>query len=121
MDMQAIATQLRHLAVAEWTENYCYYKDFLSGVDIQQESSKFLSSEFYYGDLADMMILALSNALKTIIIVFSSIEYYPVFCTSPHMQTISMAFMVALHSMALGIMMGYSIRAKVTRLQRYIL
>ena len=60
MDMQAIATQLRHLAVAEWTENYC----FLPGVDIHQEASKFLSSEFYYGDIADTMILALSNAFQ---------------------------------------------------------
>ena len=50
MDMQAIAIQLRHLAVAEWTENYCYYQDFLPG--------------FYYRDIADTMILALSNALQ---------------------------------------------------------
>ena len=64
MDMQTIATQLRHLAVAEWTENYCYYQDFLPDVDIQQEDSKFLSSGFYYRDIADTMILALSNALQ---------------------------------------------------------
>ena len=95
MDVQAIATQLRHLAVAEWTENYCYYQDFVPGVDIQQEASKFLSSGFYYGDLADTMILALSNALQTTIIVFSSIECHPVFCISPRMQTIAMPIMVA--------------------------
>ena len=94
------------------TENYCYYQDFVPSVDIQQEASKLLASGFYYGDLADTMILALSNALQTTIIVFSSIECHPVFCISPRTQTISMPIMVAFTQYGSGHYDGVLIKSK---------
>ena len=103
MDMQAIATQLRHLAVAEWTENYCYYQDFLPGVDIQQEACKLLSSGFYYRDIAHDSRNCLFSYVRFVLLVIRTKatavkQQLPpplISCISLRMQTIAIPIMVA--------------------------
>lgn len=95
VDMSTLAIQLRKVTVREWIENSSYYDGFLIDTCIEQEASKFLDPGYFYGDLADMMIPALSNALQTPIVVFSSIECHPFLCVTPETQKISVPLMVA--------------------------
>jgi len=108
-DTESLSIVLRQLVVAEWKENVAVYQDFAPNVDINQEADKFLASGFYYGDLADTMILALANVLQATIVVFSSIECQPVFCITPKVQTISVPFMVAFTQCGSGHYDGVSI------------
>ena len=48
------------------------YEGFLPEVDIQQEAVKFLQSGYFYGDLADTILMALSNIPGLPLIVFTS-------------------------------------------------
>jgi len=58
MDLNSLSSVLRHLVVAEWKRNVPIYQEFAPNVDVVQEADKFLIPGFYYGDLADTMILA---------------------------------------------------------------
>ena len=110
-DMNTLALQLRQLTVAEWIEHPFLYEGFLSDVCIQEEAPKFLVPGYFYGDLADTMLTALSNTLQTPIIVFSSIACHPFFCV---MQTVSTPIMVAFNQWGAGHYDGVIIKEAVT-------
>ena len=72
MDVTTIATHLRKLMVDEWLANASYYQSFMvDSTQVEQEAVKFLDSGYFYGDLADTMVLAIANSLNLSIIVFS--------------------------------------------------
>ncbi len=55
---------------------------------VVQEADKYLQSGFYSGELGDTMVLAISNALKLVIIVLSSIlSDHPIINISPRAVT----------------------------------
>jgi len=102
MDLPAMAMQLRKITVREWLENSSYYEGFLMDVCVEQEAPKFLESGYFHGNLADTMITALSNALHTPVMVFSSIECHPFFCITPETQEVSVPLMVAFNQFGAG-------------------
>ena len=109
MDLNSLSSVLRHLIVAEWKRNVPIYQEFSPNVDVVQEADKFLIPGFYYGDLADTMILTLANVLQATIVVFSLIECHPVFCITPRTQTIPVPFMVAFTQCGSGHYDGISV------------
>ena len=109
LNIDDLSVRLRQLVVNEWKQNELFYQDFAPRIVINQEAEKFLSSGYHYGDLADTMILALANIMQSTIIVFSFIECHPVFCITPHVQTISVPFMVAFTQFGSGHYDGVSI------------
>ena len=82
-DLHTVSMQLRSLAVDEWTQNPQDYEGFVPVIDIQQEATKFLQSGYFYGDLADTIVLALSNSLGLPFIIFSSSMCQPVITITP--------------------------------------
>ncbi len=94
LDTKNIAVQLRSVMVREWIENSSYYEGFLEDVCIEQEAPKFLAPGYFFGDLADTMVTALSNALKMPIVVFSSTACYPFLCITPKIQKVSVPVMI---------------------------
>ena len=73
-----VGHKLRELTVAEWKNNEEYYQSFLVSSNVRDEAEKFLKNGYYHGELADTMVLALSNALQVAIVVLSSISNHPV-------------------------------------------
>ena len=59
------------------------YEGFLPDINIQQEAMKFMQSGYFFGELADTIILALSNLLGLPFIVFTSSIYQPVITITP--------------------------------------
>ena len=93
MNIEAMAAQLRKLAVEEWVSNSSYYQSFLlDSVQVEQEAMKFLLPGYFHGDLADTMVLSIANAT---IIVFSSIQYQPVIVIMPRTQKVKIPLMLA--------------------------
>ena len=92
---QEVSLKLRELTVAKWLENSSSYQEFLPEINIHAEATKFLSPRYYYEDLADTMILAMSNVLNATTIVFSSIKYHPIICVTPRKTNISIPILVA--------------------------
>ena len=90
-DSKSNATILRHLVVKEWLENAWYYKSFLAyeedQFDIQVEAFKqdghFASN---IGDL-QLVITAISNVLKTSIVLLTSNSDMPVHVQPPTLST----------------------------------
>ena len=96
MNIEAMAAQLRKLAVEEWVSNSSYYQSFLlDSVQVEQEAMKFLLPGYFHGDLADTMVLSIANALHATIIVFSSIQYQPVIVITPRTQKVKIPLMLA--------------------------
>ena len=78
-----LTLHLRKL-VDEWLEYPLYYQSFLvDSVQVEQEARKFLLPGYFYGDLADTMVLSIANAINTPILVFSSIQCQPVIVVTP--------------------------------------
>ncbi|SMN12541.1 hypothetical protein SPBRAN_1617 [uncultured Candidatus Thioglobus sp.] len=77
-DLKKLGMRLRDLMVKEWKDNASYYQSFLTSTTVDIEAGNFLRSGYYFGELSDTMVLALSNALKLPIIVFTSIQHHPV-------------------------------------------
>ena len=101
-DMESVALQLRQLTVKEWLDHSSRYEGFLVDIAIEDEAPKFLVPGYFHGDLADTMLTALSNALQTPIIVFSSIACHPYFCLTPRTQTIPVPLMLAFNQSGAG-------------------
>ena len=96
MNIEALAAQLRKLAVQEWVSNPSYYQSFLvDSVQVEQEAMKFLLPGYFHSDLADTMVLSIANTLHATIIVFSSIQYQPVIVITPHTQKVKIPLMLA--------------------------
>ena len=96
MDVTTIATHLRKLMVDEWLANASYYQSFMvDSTQVEQEAVKFLDSGYFYGDLADTMVLAIANSLNLSIIVFSSMQCQPVVVITPRVQLAKLPLMLA--------------------------
>ena len=81
--LKSLSMQLRNLTVDEWMQNPEDYEGFVPEVNIQQEAAKFLQSGYFYGELADTIVLALSNLLGLPFIIFSSSICQPVITITP--------------------------------------
>ena len=57
----------------EWLNHPHEYQGFLTSSTVEEEAPKFMQSSFYHGELANTMVLAVSNALEIPIVVFSSV------------------------------------------------
>ena len=82
-DLKSVSMKLRNLTVAEWRCNQHDYEGFLPDINIQQEAMKFMQSGYFFGELADTIVLALSNLLGLPFIVFTSSIYQPVITITP--------------------------------------
>ena len=81
-----LCTELRKLAVQEWTTHSEVYQPFLVDKDIKEEIQKFTQRGFYDSDLGDSIVLALSNALQLPILMFTSIPRIPEMEVLPRSQ-----------------------------------
>ena len=72
-----LAQHLREKTVEEWQNNCHEYEGFLSNATVLDEAPKFLQDGYYHGELADTVILAMSNSLEIPIVVFSSALHHP--------------------------------------------
>ena len=103
MNLTLMADHLRKLAVDEWLENPLYYQSFLvDSVQVEQEARKFLLPGYFYGDLADTMVLSIANAINTTIIVFSSIQCQPVIVVTPRSLKTKLPLMLAFTQFGAG-------------------
>ena len=70
---------LRRAVVREWlgphSAEYCA---FLTSSQLQREAEHFLSSGMYTGELGDLVLLALANALRMHIVVFTSVTNFSI-------------------------------------------
>ena len=81
--LHAFAMILREKAVNEWLNNPHEYQGFLTSSTVEEEAPKFMQSNFYHGELANTMVLAVSNALEIPIVVFSSALHHPLLFITP--------------------------------------
>ena len=83
------------MTVQEWLANAQDYQGFLSESAFEDEAPKFLSDGFYHGELANAMILAISNALEIPVIVYSSALHHPFVYISPRSLKVTYPLHVA--------------------------
>ena len=72
---------LRKLMVEEWRENKERYKDYLTGHGssyLEELTERFLSCGQYTGELEDLIISGISNAIGLPVAVLSSTPNFPV-------------------------------------------
>ena len=81
--LHLLSLKLRKLTVKEWTNNPQDYEGFVPGVDVTEEAIKFLQNGYFFGELADTIVLALSNLLGIPFIIFSSSITHPVITITP--------------------------------------
>ena len=78
-DVKELARVLRQATVTEWLgENSQYYQSFLTHDQLREQAQRFLADGEYCGDLGDLVLPALVNALSLPITVFTSAENMPV-------------------------------------------
>ena len=82
-NLQSFSLRLRQLTILEWTHNPQDYEGFVPDVHVPEEAAKFLQNGFFYGELADTIVLALSNLLGIPFIIFSSSSTHPVITITP--------------------------------------
>lgn len=67
------------------------YQGFIKGDQLHREAEKFLSSVEFASSVGDPAITALSDVLKTPIVLLTSVENMPVYIQHPtHCQTLNM-------------------------------
>ena len=81
-----IVSILRKAVVNEWLgENTGDYQSFLTSDRLQEQAQAFLNSGMFAGDIGDLVVRALTNVLKSPIVVFTSMENMPtIVITPPH-------------------------------------
>ena len=88
-DSKSNATILRHLVVKEWLENAWYYKSFLAHeedqFDVRVEAFK--QDGHFASNIGDLVITAISNVLKTSIVLLTSNSDMPVHVQPPTLST----------------------------------
>ncbi len=91
MDSQitVLVAKLREVIVAEWLGPNRYdYEEFLTtDICYESEANHFLTDGYYNSELGNSMPLAMANALKISIVVFSSQEGSPVYYVSSKYTT----------------------------------
>ena len=94
-DVKTVSEHLRQLTIQEWRSNPQDYEGFVPGMDVQQEAMKFSESGYFFGDLADTIVLALSNLLGLPLIIFTSNIHQPVISITPrHVRAAAPLFLV---------------------------
>lgn len=84
---EELTAKLRMLTVKEWQGNRrVHYEHFLTKDHYDTEVEKFKVSGYFTGELGNLMVLAMSNLLKLPVVVFSSLENYPVIPVLPESQ-----------------------------------
>ena len=101
-DLKCISTQLRILTVGEWKSNPHDYEAFLPEVNIPEEATKFLQTGYFYGDLADTIVVALSNLLGLAFIVFTSSIGQPVITIAPRQLKVPIPVHLAFNQSGAG-------------------
>ena len=101
-DLKCISTQLRILTVGEWKSNPHDYEAFLPEVNIPEETTKFLQTGYFYGDLADTIVVALSNLLGLPFIVFTSSIGQPVITIAPRQLKVPIPVHLAFNQSGAG-------------------
>lgn len=100
-NFQTVGKQLKHLTVTEWTQNAHDYEGFVPDVDIQQEAYKFLQSGYFFGELGNTIVLALSNMLG-LPIIFSSSIGQPVITITPRQLHVPLPVHLAFNQSGAG-------------------
>lgn len=76
--IEQLVSHLRQAVVSEWMgPNASEYQSFLTSTQLLVEAPRFLQRGVHCGDLGDLVIAAMSNALKMPIIVFTSAPNFP--------------------------------------------
>ena len=79
MDEDEMAAEVRELTVKEWLEERRKeYEKFLASDDFEVEVLRFRKRGYFAGELGNLTPLGMSNLLKLSIVIFSSLENYPV-------------------------------------------
>lgn len=90
LHVKEIATALRRVIVDEWLVNKDHYEPFLtSGQNYYSEAKAFLQEGHFASQLGNAMPLAVSNALRIPIVVFTSMSNFPVLPVSPRERVLS--------------------------------
>ena len=86
---EQLVWHLRQLVASEWMgPNSDEYQSFLSSAQLLTEAPRFLQRGVHCGELGDLVITAMANALKIPIVVFTSAPNFPLTTVMP---TYSMA------------------------------
>ena len=101
-DIQCLSTKLRQLTVLEWVHNHQEYEGFTPDVNVVEEAEKFLQDGFFHGELADTIVLALSNLLGVPLIIFSSSASHPVITITPRQLKIPVPLYLAYNQYGAG-------------------
>lgn len=79
-----VVRTLRKAVVEEWLgENTGSYQSFLTSDQLHEQAQSFLNSGTFAGDIGDLVVRALANALKVPIVVFTSVENMPTIVVTP--------------------------------------
>jgi hypothetical protein len=92
---EVLGRVLRKKVVQEWLLNPQDYQGFLTSSTVEEEAPKFLQEGFYHGDLANTMVLAVSNSLGIPVVVFSSALHHPVIFITPRAIQVSVPILLA--------------------------
>ena len=85
-----IVKQLRALLDDEWLNNRTEYQPFFPEVlDYEDEAIEYLTLGTFSSELGDAMLLGLSNVLRVIFVVFTSIESWPYVSIHPRVPRTS--------------------------------
>ena len=80
--------QLRQAMVYEWTgPNSAEYQSFLTSEEIITEAPRFLERGNYCGEMGDLVVTALANALRIPIVLFTSAANFPLTTIMPSYAT----------------------------------
>ena len=79
-----LVPHLRQLMVSEWMgPNSDEYQSFLASAQLLAEAPRFLQHGVHCGELGDLVITAMANALKIPIVVFTSAANFPLTTVMP--------------------------------------
>ena len=82
--MEHLVSHLRQLVVSEWMgPNSDEYQSFLASTQLLAEAPRFLQHGVHCGELGDLVITAMANALKIPIVVFTSAANFPLTTVMP--------------------------------------
>ena len=95
---------LRKLIVEEWKNNEHFYQGFLTSesTSVAEEAEKFLQCGYYHSELGDTMVTGLANALELVIVVFSSINNYPIMNIVPRHIYAPVSLFIAFNQFGAG-------------------
>ncbi len=83
-NMMDVVKSLRTAIVNEWMgERTSQYQSFLTGHQLHEIATNYLSMGEFAGDVGDLILPALSNVLRAPIVLFTNIEHLPIIVQYP--------------------------------------